>query len=227
MQDSAVWCLSRHCCNSMMTSSHGNIFRVTGHLCGEFTGTGEFPTQRPVTRSFDAFFDLRLNKRLSKQSWGWWLETLSRPLWRHCNVYTPGAWVLWPEACYCADKLSVVPVTTNCVASHFSTFPEFDGSNFRASRRSSAGAYQIATKTGGNKDLGLLGFRPGLYRDPSVVLYIANELYTWNVADDCIHGSNNTRYMCQQTTGLFSDYSHFIVKMYTARLYGKVPNHKQ
>ena len=46
---------------------------------------GEFPTQRPVTRSFGVFFDLRLNKRLSKQSWGWWFETLSRPLWRHCN----------------------------------------------------------------------------------------------------------------------------------------------
>ena len=46
---------------------------------------GEFPAQRPVTRSFDVFFDLRLNKRLSKQSWGWWFETLSRPMWRHCN----------------------------------------------------------------------------------------------------------------------------------------------
>ena len=29
---------------------------------------GEFPTQRPVTRIFDAYFDLRLNKRLCKQS---------------------------------------------------------------------------------------------------------------------------------------------------------------
>ena len=48
--------------------------------------TGEFPAQRPVTRSFDVFFDLRLNKWLSNQSWGWWFETLSRPLWRHCNV---------------------------------------------------------------------------------------------------------------------------------------------
>ena len=48
-----------------MTSSNGNIFRVTGPLCGEFTGPGEFPTQRPVTRSFDVFFDLRLNTRLS------------------------------------------------------------------------------------------------------------------------------------------------------------------
>ena len=31
------------------------------------------------------FFDLRLNKRLRKQSWGYWFETLSRPLWRHFN----------------------------------------------------------------------------------------------------------------------------------------------
>ena len=69
----------------MMTSSNGNIFRVTGPLCGEFTGPGEFPTQRPVTRSFDVCFDLRLNKRLSKQPWGWWFETVSWSLWRHCN----------------------------------------------------------------------------------------------------------------------------------------------
>ena len=44
---------------------------------------GEFPAQRPVTRSFDVFFYLRLNKRLSKQSSAWWFDTLSRPLWRH------------------------------------------------------------------------------------------------------------------------------------------------
>ena len=44
---------------------------------------GEFPTQRPVTRSFDVYFDLRPNKWLSKQSWGWWFETLSCSLWRH------------------------------------------------------------------------------------------------------------------------------------------------
>ena len=45
----------------------------------------EFPTQRPVTRSFDVFFVLRLNKRSSKQSWGWWFETLSRSSWRQCD----------------------------------------------------------------------------------------------------------------------------------------------
>ena len=59
----------------MMTSSNRNIFRVTGHLCGEFTGPGEIPAQRPVTRSFDVFFDLHLNKRFSKQSSAWWFET--------------------------------------------------------------------------------------------------------------------------------------------------------
>ena len=45
------------------------------------------PHKWPVTRSFDVFFDLRLNKRFSKPSWGWWFETLSRPLWRHRNGY--------------------------------------------------------------------------------------------------------------------------------------------
>ena len=45
----------------------------------------------PVTRSFDIFFDLRLNKRLSKQSWVWWFETLSRPLWRHRNEISVNA----------------------------------------------------------------------------------------------------------------------------------------
>ena len=43
------------------------IFRVTGPLCGEFIGDRWIPSQRPVMRSFDVFFDLRLNKRLSKQ----------------------------------------------------------------------------------------------------------------------------------------------------------------
>ena len=54
---------------------------------GNSPGTGEFPTQRPVTRSFDVYFDLRPNKRLSKQWWGWWLEMPSHPLWHHRNVF--------------------------------------------------------------------------------------------------------------------------------------------
>ena len=66
--------------NTMMTSSDGSIFRVTGHLCEEFTGT-----QKPVTRSSGVFFDLWLNKWLSKQWWGRWFETPSRPLCRQFN----------------------------------------------------------------------------------------------------------------------------------------------
>ena len=88
---------------TMMTSSNGNIFRVTGHMCGKFTGPGEFPAQRPVTRSFDVSFDLHPHKRLSKQSWGWWFETLSRPLWRHRNAKDGPYLVLTGEllgACY-------------------------------------------------------------------------------------------------------------------------------
>ena len=50
----------------MMTSSNGNNFRVTGHLCGEFTGPRWIPAQSPVTRNFDVFFDLRPNKLLSE-----------------------------------------------------------------------------------------------------------------------------------------------------------------
>ena len=86
------WISSRGGCpvGSMMASSNGNIFRVTGPLCGEFTGPGEFPAHRPVTRSFDVFFDLGLNKWLSKQPWGWWFETLSWSLWRQCNVVGTG-----------------------------------------------------------------------------------------------------------------------------------------
>ena len=67
----------------------------------------EFPAQRPVTRSCDVFFDLRLNKRLSKHSWGWRFETLSRPSWHHCNgmtkhlpVLTQRSWTCWWSVLY-------------------------------------------------------------------------------------------------------------------------------
>ena len=60
---------------------------------------GEFPSQRPVTRSFDVFFDLRLNKQLSKQSWGWWFETLPRPSWRHSNVVAGMTIRYWDPMC--------------------------------------------------------------------------------------------------------------------------------
>ena len=67
-------------------------FSVSLALCaGNSPVTGEFPAQRPVTRSFDVFLDRRLNRRLSKQSKGWWFETPLCPLWRHSN----GTWWWW------------------------------------------------------------------------------------------------------------------------------------
>ena len=63
------------------------IFSALLDLCvGNSPVTGEFRTQRPVTRSFDVFFDLHQNKRLNKQPLGWRFETPSRPLWRHSNM---------------------------------------------------------------------------------------------------------------------------------------------
>ena len=76
-----------------MTSSTGNIFRVTGLLWGEFTGhwwpvDPPHKVQRPVTRGFDVFFDLCLNKRLSKQLRCRWFETpyvmAGQELAHHC-----------------------------------------------------------------------------------------------------------------------------------------------
>ena len=73
-------------------------------LCaGTLPASGEFISQRPVTQSFDVFFDLRLNKRLSKQSWCWWFQTPSCSLWRHCknplwtSLYMLGKWeyIIW------------------------------------------------------------------------------------------------------------------------------------
>ena len=55
----------------------------------------QFPRYWPLMPSFDVFFDLYPNKRLRKQSWGWWFETLSRPLWRHCNDRPPCKILKW------------------------------------------------------------------------------------------------------------------------------------
>ena len=63
-------------------------------LCaGNSLVTGDFPAQRPVTQSFDVSFALRLNKWSSKQSWSWWFETSSCPLWRHRNEICYSTWM--------------------------------------------------------------------------------------------------------------------------------------
>ena len=68
-----------------MASSNGNISALLALCAGNSPVAGEFSAQRPATRSFDVCFDLRLDKRLSKQSKRRWFETPLRSLWRHCN----------------------------------------------------------------------------------------------------------------------------------------------
>ena len=79
----------------MMTSSNGNIFRITDPLSGEFTGPGEFPAQRPVTQSFDVFFDLRPNKRLTKP------QARATPSWWTHNKCCPHSLLPGIEYWYC------------------------------------------------------------------------------------------------------------------------------
>ena len=70
----------------MMTSWNGNSFRVTDPLWEESIGNWRIYLKGPVTRSFDVFFGMRLNKRLNKLSIRRWFETLWRSLWCHSNV---------------------------------------------------------------------------------------------------------------------------------------------
>ena len=93
-----LWLLRPHflICILPLTLLRSVLFRVISWWCHQMetfsallaicAGNSPVPAQRPVTRSFDVFFDLRPNKRLSKQPWGWWFETPSHPLWRHRNV---------------------------------------------------------------------------------------------------------------------------------------------
>ena len=83
----AMWLchtLAQHGWYWSSAESIGKIRAIFWYIMESLKGVGEL--QGPVTRSFDVFLELRPNKRLGKQWWGWWFETPSRPLWRHCNV---------------------------------------------------------------------------------------------------------------------------------------------
>ena len=83
---------------------HGDIIKLKHFprywpfVAGKSSGTGELPLQRPVRRSFDVFFDLRLNRRLSKHSRRWWFETPSRLSRRHYSR---------TERCFATEKLLI------------------------------------------------------------------------------------------------------------------------
>ena len=98
----------------MMTSSNKNFFALLALCEGNSPVTGEFPSQRPMTRNFDVFFDLHLNKRLSKQSRRRWFETLSRSLWRQCNVF----WIFCRRfPVFCTSKIRWMLVCSKGISS--------------------------------------------------------------------------------------------------------------
>ena len=85
-----------------MMSSNGNIFSVTGFLCGEFTGHRWIPLTKASDTELWFFFDPHLNEPLNKQSRHRWFDTLSRPLWRHCDEnissYRNPSWIsVWNQ----------------------------------------------------------------------------------------------------------------------------------
>ena len=102
---------------------------------GNLPVPGEFPAQRPVARSFEVFLDLRLNKRLCKQSWGWWFEMLSRSLWRHRNdrgqkpIHLPQQ-----HACCCFDDAKSQGISSHCIDLAFIEYSNFIIRNVNALR---------------------------------------------------------------------------------------------
>ena len=85
--------------------------------------TGEFPTQRPVTRSFDVFFDPRLDQQLSKQWRRWWFEP-SRSLWHRCNGFqgTSSLYALQPQVCQVCASFRNKSVSSLWITSCFSSY---------------------------------------------------------------------------------------------------------
>ena len=104
---------------------------------------GELPAQRPVTRSFDVFFDLRLNKWLSKQSWDWWFETLLRPLWRHCNKTGLKCKVVTLECCLSCQQRSGFLVSGDGTEPYVPSDNTCDVSSLKKTMEHTANAFKM------------------------------------------------------------------------------------
>ena len=82
--------LWRHC-NANLPTIHHEDFMKWKHFPRYWPFVRGINRWIPLTmtRIFDIFFVVCLNKRLSKQSISRWFETPLRPLWRHCNANLP------------------------------------------------------------------------------------------------------------------------------------------
>ena len=124
--------------------------------------TDELPSQRPVMRSFDVFCDLRLNKRLSKQSRRPWFETSSHSLWRHGNdtIVPVGDQI----GLFCNQQISIQTITRDAV---FVRRHRQRCSNL--SRNASAGIAQDIVNAKGESILFHKTFRAKLNAFPSFI----------------------------------------------------------
>ena len=127
--------------NDVILTSKGHRFDVITTLLLRHVFSGyehsimfECPSQRPLTRSFDVFFDLRLNIRLSKQLWSWWFETPSRSLWRHCNGRR------WATSATCVRQCK----STISVGSLPSVSKSYSGWGERGGHKSSLGLFHVS-----------------------------------------------------------------------------------
>ena len=96
-----------------------------------FVLTSEFPSQRPVTRSFDVFFDLRLSKRLSKQSRRRWFEMPSHSLWSHCSEIWHGVGCWNPPSIEMKHtRLNIIKLMMAWVTSGAEAYPHLKKNNW-------------------------------------------------------------------------------------------------
>ena len=110
------------------------FFTLLAFCAGNSRVTGEFPSQRPVMLNFDIFFDLRLNKRLSKKSGRRWFETPSRLLWRYCNSHIFACWQTTRPNCVTflqRHRRFVKPYLINSSKNNI-LLPEINGNGFYA-----------------------------------------------------------------------------------------------
>ena len=85
IQTYSVSLITKQNAQNMMTSSNGNIFRVTGPLWGEFTGDRWTPLTKASDAELWCFLSSVPEQMVEKPLRRRWFETSLRSLWRHCD----------------------------------------------------------------------------------------------------------------------------------------------
>ena len=100
------WLMQRLTCVCLMTSCHGNAFRITGPLWGKPPVTFGFSSQRDNNAEFWIFLDVSSNKLLNKQSELQVIWDTVNLTWRHRN-----SMLQWPGVSHHGHPTSSIPRT--------------------------------------------------------------------------------------------------------------------